>query len=307
MVEGIAQEEQISAISLKVGTIPGATRRDRSAEWLLNLVDLNIVPINIHAMMRDVPLANLYNYSYTFEQMVAAMLGQNVTDIEGRSLDQKDPMQPNAIRDTKQLLVKMLIDPYVDIPSDVFGSDLWDIGSTGLVHRLFRGDTSTGMGRPKFLSDEIFGKVLFGSPYQQSSEYDEAGPGVGAGVSRGREQPVGDSFYLADHLRTGLFGATAAAAPTTVWGWLEAAAAADATGRTVRDRYGARLNGGPVGTPTPFTALAQAANDLPRIAQTLGRRPGAQVLTVAGEATALAAYAGQLRGRIEVLAELGEH
>ena len=299
VVEGIAQEDQISAISLKVGTVPGAARRDRSTEWILNLIDLNIVPINVHAMMRDVPLANLYNYSYTFEQMVAASLGQSVTDIEGRSMDQMDPTAGDAIRDTKQLMVKMLINPYVDIPAKVFGSDLWDIGSTGLVHRLFRGDTSTGLGRPKFLSDQVFGKALFGTPYQHSSEYDEAGPGVGSGVSRGRELPTVDAIDEIENFRDGQLGRAGGVA-NTLWAALQAAAG-DATGVLLRGAY-ARQLGGPNAAWTPSAALSQAAGRLRNVGQILRRRAATDDLTaVWNEADALAGIATEIARRIGII------
>lgn len=37
---------------------------------VVNVIDMNIIPINVHALMRDVPLANLYNYSYTFDRLL---------------------------------------------------------------------------------------------------------------------------------------------------------------------------------------------------------------------------------------------
>ncbi|NBQ70512.1 MAG: hypothetical protein EBU46_17440, partial [Nitrosomonadaceae bacterium] len=41
------------------------------------------------------------------------------------------------------------------------------------------------MGRPKFLSDQLFNKPLFGSVYQSRQDWDEAGPAVGIGKARG--------------------------------------------------------------------------------------------------------------------------
>ena len=42
----------------------------RSRVIMINIVDLGIVPINIHSLMREIPLANLYNYAMTFDQFV---------------------------------------------------------------------------------------------------------------------------------------------------------------------------------------------------------------------------------------------
>ena len=35
-----------------------------------NLSDLNIVPINIHALMREIPLIHIYNYAFVFEDII---------------------------------------------------------------------------------------------------------------------------------------------------------------------------------------------------------------------------------------------
>lgn len=42
----------------------------RSRVIMINIVDLGIVPINVHSLMREIPLANLYNYAMTFDQFV---------------------------------------------------------------------------------------------------------------------------------------------------------------------------------------------------------------------------------------------
>ena len=44
-------------------------QREKLAKY--NLLDLNIAPINVHALQRGIPLAPLYNYSYTFEHYLA--------------------------------------------------------------------------------------------------------------------------------------------------------------------------------------------------------------------------------------------
>jgi hypothetical protein len=72
-------------------TRPGPRRRrkfaprvvgsGRGLEQIFNLVDMNIIPINVHAMMRDIPLANLYNYEYTFEQMIVSMFGESLEGV----------------------------------------------------------------------------------------------------------------------------------------------------------------------------------------------------------------------------------
>jgi hypothetical protein len=36
------------------------------------------------------------------------------------------------------------------------------------------------LGRPKFLSDEIYGKTIFGQLYQSRSDFNELGPAAGS-------------------------------------------------------------------------------------------------------------------------------
>jgi len=53
--------------------IPGATVNPRRRVIMVNIVDMNIMPINVHSLMREIPLANLYNYAMTFDDAVDTM------------------------------------------------------------------------------------------------------------------------------------------------------------------------------------------------------------------------------------------
>lgn len=46
-----------------------------NAMMIANILDLNIPPINIHAMMREIPLANIYNYAFTHSTYVCDFYG----------------------------------------------------------------------------------------------------------------------------------------------------------------------------------------------------------------------------------------
>ena len=154
------------------GQVSGALS-GRALEQINNLLEMNIIPINVHALMRGIPLANVYNYEMSFDQFAAQILGE----------DLKSTANP---RNASQMLLKMLQDPYCAVSAEQYGSDVTSIGSAGLVHRIFRGDNGIGMGRPKFLSDQLFNKALFGSVYQSRHDWDEAGPATGIGAARGR-------------------------------------------------------------------------------------------------------------------------
>ena len=47
---------------------------DRSKARILNIIDLNINPINVHALMREVPLVNVYNYAFTFDNVIKSFV-----------------------------------------------------------------------------------------------------------------------------------------------------------------------------------------------------------------------------------------
>ena len=180
VVESSNQPDEITNIINKLIVGAASATDPRATERTQNLIDMNIIPINVHALMRDIPLANLYNYEYTFEQMVCSLFGE--VGIKGTDAEMKN---------TKQMFLRLLKDPYMEVSDVMYGNDNTDLGSQGYVQRIFRGDNDLGLGRPKFLSDQLFNKALFGSVYQSPNDYDEGGPGVGIGAARGRASPVG--------------------------------------------------------------------------------------------------------------------
>jgi hypothetical protein len=185
VVEGAIQDDAIAKITRMVSGAPRSNTRKQQRVY--NLIDMNIVPINVHALMRDIPLANLYNYEYTFEQMVASMLGEQTAQFntawsEGGLSDDKTV-------NTRLMFLRLLNNPYIEVSPSLYGTGITN--SKSFIHRIFRGDNSLGMGRPKFLSDQLFNKALFGGIYQgrddSRNDFDEGGPGVGAGHYRGSD------------------------------------------------------------------------------------------------------------------------
>jgi hypothetical protein len=173
-VESTDQEGNRKKIADQVGGAVGASGNSgRTAELYANLIDLNIMPINLHALMRGVPLANLYNYAYTYDQYIASMYGKQASVLNA------------APGDTTTMFLKLLSDPFLPVSWEHYGSDTHSMGSGGFVHRMFRGDNGLGMGRPKFLSDQLANKALYISIYQDAADFDEGGPAVGIGRARG--------------------------------------------------------------------------------------------------------------------------
>jgi hypothetical protein len=175
-VESTDQEGNRKKIADQVGgTVGAGGASGRKAELYANLIDLNIMPINLHALMRGVPLANLYNFAYTFDQLIASMYGKQASVLVGNPTD------------TTTMFLRLLSDPFLEVPWDQYGSETHSMGSGGFVHRMFRGDNGLGMGRPKFLSDQLANKALYISIYQDAADLDEGGPAVGIGRARGSE------------------------------------------------------------------------------------------------------------------------
>lgn len=200
VTESSNQEQEMKKISDRIGAGGSAVAlgRDRPKEWIYNIIDMNIIPINVHALMRGIPLAPLYNYVFTFEQMACLMLGETIGRVGSASIDQTaaanaaaDPPLFGGVRNTRQLMLKMMMDPYIEVPIETYGSmaQYTRNGSNGLVQRIFRGDDSLMMGRPKFLSDQIYNKVLFGSLVPAPYTFDEAGPAASGRIASAQIRP----------------------------------------------------------------------------------------------------------------------
>ncbi len=127
-----------------------------------NIIDLNIVPINVHALMRDIPLANLYNYGYTYDRMIAELLfdGHSNVDAIIKTLCEPDALpgmkwnKPPRAEFSKEYLLKYIMDPYLEQPySDAIR----------YLDQLSNGLNYIKLSRPKFISDQIYNKALLGS------------------------------------------------------------------------------------------------------------------------------------------------
>ena len=186
IVEGSSQDTSVSKITERVSGV-SRNSNSRNDQRIYNLIDMNIIPINVHALMRDIPLANLYNYEFTFEQMVASMFGEQTSQFDTADWAEGG-LSDNSTANTRQMMLRFLNNPYIKVSDEMYGT-----GSKAFVHRIFRGDNNLGMGRPKFLSDQLFNKALFGSTYERDAagdNYDEAGPAVGAGHFRGANMEI---------------------------------------------------------------------------------------------------------------------
>lgn len=124
----------------------------RKDERIQVIIDSGINPINIHALMQDIPLANIYNYAYTFESMAAAMYEMPISHLSKKIID------INKNKQTIHTFLNLIKDPFMDIDIDLFIDN--PLAASNTLYDIFSGDPSLGMGRPKFLSDQLFNKCL---------------------------------------------------------------------------------------------------------------------------------------------------
>lgn len=177
----------------------------RSQILAQNVVDMNIVPLNIHAMMREIPLVNLLNYSFTFDRITMDLYGLDSDNVDhwqkwmrnntfsitekvirgftntGKKSDQTGSKNPGSLTRLKRLMGLMLLFPHERVDDEVYETYL---------PRIFTGDMGIpSLGRPKYISDQLYNKLLFGEMYPAVALEDEAGPARGQAMRDGRINP----------------------------------------------------------------------------------------------------------------------
>lgn len=129
-----------SLAGANLGALPSApaASNPRSIVMMVNLNDLNIMPINVHSLMREIPLANIYNYSMTFDAIVANLTFDNNEGIWRQLL--LTPYAGISLSSTRQLDIIPNQSGYRNA-----SADMATIAS------------STNM---RFIKDVMFGKIL---------------------------------------------------------------------------------------------------------------------------------------------------
>lgn len=129
----------------------------RARMRVYNILDAGIVPLNVHAFMREVPFINLFNYSYTFDRMAGDMIGNRSKPHLGMLIDYH-----GAVNSPRELFYRLLVNPhYINSDGKLRNDEYFS-----LVASLFNGDDDLKLGRPKYLSDQLWHKVLLTSSAQ---------------------------------------------------------------------------------------------------------------------------------------------
>ena len=171
ITENSDQDDTLRNITSTVVNQPTPIRsRDQARVW--NILDLNIVPINLHALMREIPLVNVINYSYTCDRMIQDALIPEI-DLSNTQRGHVIP-QDFEVGNSAQMLAKILIYPYAKVSNKEF---------YGYMTRLATGDSGLDLGRPKFISDQLWNKLLLQelytrpiAPVRGIRRPDESGP-----------------------------------------------------------------------------------------------------------------------------------
>ena len=168
-----ARSDLIKAIT---GAAPILNRNDILVR---NLIDLNVMPINVRALMREVVLVNVYNYAYTWDHMVADMFGYHPSS---EIFEDCKAFSFNKLTNPRDTFVRLLVDPYQELDY---------VAYYGLYSQIMAGNTGTQLGRPKFISDQVYNKALLGELYpQNTNSYNDLVMAATAGVSAGRRKDL---------------------------------------------------------------------------------------------------------------------
>jgi hypothetical protein len=156
-----SKEKFANSLGVATGDVKGTEREKLRVH---NILDMNVVPINVHAFMREIPFVNLLNYAYTFDRMIheftlptyISNMQKSGTAITADNLMIKAGADINS---TRELLVKLLCHPWADLGAG--GKQYF-----ALCASLFNGNDNLKLGRPRYLSDQLWHKALLTSSAQ---------------------------------------------------------------------------------------------------------------------------------------------
>lgn len=118
----------------------------------LNILDLNIVPLNIHALMREIPLTNIYNYAFTYDHIVKQLFDKPYNYSVGDS----------PPTDCDDLLLKLFLNPYyTNCP---LANNMDYINSLLGISNTTNNTMNNKLGRSKYMSDILSHAILADNP-----------------------------------------------------------------------------------------------------------------------------------------------
>ncbi len=178
---------------------PGGPELDsRKIIRKINIIDIGVPPINVHKMQQEMAFANLMNYGYTYDRMMMDILvPQSGIYANNRIPPTNAKWEP---RTTAEAMAKLCIHPYGELSINEY---------YGWLKRIVTGDSGLDLGRPRFLGDQLYNKVMFQELYAVPANKDnfhahfpdEGGPRVDSVAWRVRgeyKQETGDILLGTD-------------------------------------------------------------------------------------------------------------
>jgi hypothetical protein len=123
----------------------------REQTQVYNIIDLNVNPININSLRREVPMINLLNYSYTFDSFAKDIIGNfEIPNPDRVTIGAAAPASMSAT------YLHSVINPHVRSSLDV---------NTASPYYSTSGVNVPGMtGKDRFVTNQIMEKALFMKP-----------------------------------------------------------------------------------------------------------------------------------------------
>jgi len=122
----------------------------RSKLRILNILDMNIVPFNIHALMKEVPFANLINYSYTFDRLIHDLILPEWFKYRDAGSNNDIIKPTHNVANTKESMVVTLLYPHATFNQNNIVN----------IRRIANGLNSTKLKVPSYINDQLFNKVI---------------------------------------------------------------------------------------------------------------------------------------------------
>jgi len=145
---------------------------------IYNILDMNIVPINFHAFQREIAFANIFNYSYTFDHIIKSNLAVGLQNSSIRDIEMNGPgmLKTEAKEDIVEypgdILTRKLITPYAPVSK---------LSYVNHIGNIMSGHDGLGLGTPKYLSGQLWNKVLLNTLYTNDLRHHKPDPGATTG------------------------------------------------------------------------------------------------------------------------------
>ena len=120
-------------------SLAGQRVNSRKSIALHNIADLEICPIDLHAMRREIPLINIMNYSHACDRMITDIVNKG-SSTSGMTYQSNNPIG---------MYLRLCRDPYVSITNQEFITHFRDIAMTDVA-----------LGKSRYLQNQLWCKVL---------------------------------------------------------------------------------------------------------------------------------------------------